>query len=494
MSIAASIERFKSLVNAQDDPLQTVKASIARETPMAIPMATVPMSRQARISGIGEPPNLSVFEDVEKIQAALRAAERGDTWQLFTIYRDMIVGYGHLKAEWGKRKMVVVGQPHALIPHTKGNSKDEFNAEVIQQMIDKSDNWMDGLTHMLDGQLYPVSLGEKIYRVPTTDDELDIPVRYLLKRIEPVNYALLCFRLPYSSPGIGSGPLPNGNGKPNPDLVYDVDAWEPDLRIYKTLPNGYINFTLNEVYAPTRERHICHRGDMMSRAIRDNFGGDLRAILFWWLLATKDRDWFGLYMQKYGSPFLKGKADVQQKDTVEMLRNAFRLSTQIGGIVIDKKAELDIVQAAAQEGANAHKILIDVCNREVSKIVLGQELSSTAKNTGLGSGMAQFHGEVRDDIRLFDMMKLSETLERQLFGPYLRMNGLSGNPPKMIWGGKRDADAKAQADTLSQFALAGVEPTDEGLSVISERVGYGLQRKPIPEPAMAGGLGNGNRQ
>lgn len=434
----------------------------------------IPMSRKARMGGMGDPPNLSTTVDAERIQSALRTAERGDTWQLFTIYRDMVLGYSHLQAEWAKRKMVVIGQPHALTPKIKGNAADMRNAAVIQQMIDKCDNWMDGLTHLQDSTLYPVSVGEKIFRVPEADDALDIPVRFLLKKIEPIDYTLLCFRLPYSPVKTAS------NGHTNSDLNYNVDDWEPDLRFYDTLPNGYVNFSMSSSYAPDPQRHICHRGDMLSKSIRDNFGGQMRAILFWWLLATKDRDWFGVYMQKYGSPFPVGYADVQQSDTVKMLQQAFSLATQIGGMVVDKRAKVELIQAAAQDGANAHKTLIDVCNREVSKIILGQELSSTAKNTGLGSGMADFHGEVRDDIRLFDMMKLSETLQRQLFTPYLRMNGFNGNPPKIIWGGLRPDGAKSEADTMAQFALGGIRPTDAGLEVISERVGYGLERAPQP--------------
>jgi len=68
-------------------------------------------SRQARASGSAQPQYLAQQLDVNRIQAALRAAERGDTWQYFTIVRDMISGYAHLGTEWMKRKSVIVGQP-----------------------------------------------------------------------------------------------------------------------------------------------------------------------------------------------------------------------------------------------------------------------------------------------------------------------------------------------------------------------------------------------
>lgn len=462
-------------------------APVVVDTVQAVPAPTVPTQRRARISGFGEPQNLSTQMDAERIQAALRAAERGDTWQLFTIYRDMIVGFTHLQAEWAKRKMVVCGQPHALIPKDKENKDDVIAAKVIAQMIAHCDNWMDGMSHLLDATLWPVSVAEKIYEaIPTWEkDQYDIPVRFRLKQIAPVNYTLLCFKLPYmpnGTGGVGIAPIRRGtNGYSgqdnNPALVYDVDTWEPDLRFYNTYENGYIDFTFADIYEPERERHIVHRGDLLSRAIRDNFGGPLRAILFWWLVATKDRDFFSIFMQKYGSPFILGKADAQSSDTVAMLQAAFATAVQIGGLVIDKKAEAELIQAAAHDGANAHKVFIDLCNSEVSKIVLGQTLSSTPEKTGLGSSVGNLHNEVRGDIRLYDMKKLSETLKQQLFRPYLRNNGFRGNPPDILWGGEKEGDAEMLAKSVNSFFLGGLEPDDTGIEVISQRVGYNLRRR-----------------
>lgn len=499
MSIASAIAKTSPAIR---DSL--VVATVPASTPVleAELVVDVPMRRRARQSGLGEPPNLSTQLDADAIQSALRAAERGDTWRLFTIYRDQVLGYSHLQSEWGKRKMVITGQPHALIPKDKSNSDDLRAVEVIQEMIDHCENWMDGMTHLLDATLYPVSVAEKIFEPIEMSEEGEFknPVRYKLKQIKEVNYTLLCFKLPYMPQG-QSGNFVNApyaqftrnitgygiRSLDNPALRYDVDDWEPDLRFYETQPNGYIDFSLANVYAPEKMRHIIHRGDILSKSIRDNFGGPMRACLFWWLLATKDRDWFGLFMQKYGSPFLVGKTDAQNSESVTLLQNAFALATQIGGIVIDKRAEIELEQASAQEGANAHKTLIGVCNDEISKLVVGQVLSSSAKNTGLGSGVANLHGEVRQDIRLFDMRKLSETLKNQLFRPYLRMNGYRGSPPSILWGGEKEGDAQSLSDSVSKFALGGLEPDDDGIATISQRVGYGLRRKPMPVAASSSG-------
>jgi hypothetical protein len=446
----------------------------------------IEMERRARMSGISQPQYLAYTLDIQRIQAALRAAERGDTWMLFTIYRDMVSSFTHLQAEWGKRKCVIVGQPESIVPMTVGDKDDELACEVIKEMIANCRNWFDGLNHLLDATLYPMAVAEKVYEPISMADAplFKHPVRYKLKEIAPVDYTLFSFKIPYMS---------MGKDQKNPALNFNPDDWESWLRFYETEANGMVNYGTMKVYAPDPAVHIVHRGNMLSPSIPPNFGGHMRAILFWWLLATQDRDWWALMMQKYGSPFILGKADAQQKDTVQFLQQAFAMATQIGGLVIDKKAEAELIQANATDGSNAHKTFNDYCNCEVSKIVVGQVLSSTPKNTGLGSGMAAQAEEVREDIRQNDTMKLADTLRKQLFIPYLRLNGYRGSCSS-YWGGMREGAANSFATTLQNLGTGGYELTDEALTVASNKFGYTIQRREMPEPVMAGGNGKPDKK
>lgn len=454
---------------------KSVKVEVQPEAPIDVPIIT---SRQARMSGAGQPQYLATTLDVSRIQSALRAAERGDTWLLFTIYRDMVSSYAHLGAEWNKRKAVITGQPESLVPYEIGNKDDVVACEVIRQMIDGCRNWFDGLNHLLDATLYPVSCAEKIYEpVPLSESGMyKHPIRMKLKEVAPIDYTLLCFKIPY---------LP-ANNQTNPAMNFNPDDWEAWLRFYETFPTGVVNWSTMNVYAPNRHAHIIHRGNMMSPTIPPNFGGHMRSILFWWLLATQDRDWWALMMQKYGSPFILGKADAQQKDTIEFLQSAFSMATQIGGLVIDKKAEAELIQANASDGSNSHKIFNDYCNCEVSKTVVGQVLSSTPKNTGLGSGMAAQAEDVREDIRQQDSMRLSDTLEKQLFADFLKVNGYRGRPPHIKWGGMRNGEAATFSHNLQLMGAAGYELTDDALQVASNKYGYGIRRREIVEPKVGG--------
>jgi phage gp29-like protein len=189
-----------------------------------------------------------------------------------------------------------------------------------------------------------------------------------------------------------------------------------------------------------------------------------------------------MMMQKYGMPMMVAKADAQQKDTVDFLQQAFALATQIGGLVVDKNAEVVMEQMNGTDGSNSHKIFNDYCNCEVSKLVVGQVLSSTPKNTGLGSGMADQAEGVRDDIRVFDTSALQDTLRRQSFQQFLEINGYRGRAPYIFWGGKKDGDAAMLSKTLAQLGQGGYELTDAGVGAVSDRLGYGIQRRKVPLP------------
>jgi len=465
----------------------------------------IAMLKRGALSGWGEPYNMSTTLTTSLIQAAIRAAERGDTWQLFTIFRDMVAGYTHLQNEFAKRKLTVVGQPHSILPRTKGNKDDEIACKVINEMTEHCDNWDDALDNLLDATLWPVAVGEKLF-APVDRSELDeyeFPIRYRLRVISPVSPTLFCYKIPYLAAGYsgvyagGLPTLPMGSNlfaSAGPELVsWNPNDWEPDLRFYEVFQNGYPNFSPADTYAPEQARHIIHRGTNLSKTIRDNFGGQLRAILFWWYFAITGRDWFGRYMQRWGHPFVVGKVDAQQKDTVDFMRNALSLAAEIGGLIIDKDAEAMLMQAASLNGAEGYKLFLDVCNDEVSKVVVGQTLSSSAKATGLGSGVARLHSDVRQDFRQSDMRKLSATLVKQLFRQYLRINGYRGHVKAIIWGGKDEQQAELLARTMKDFYTAGLEADDDGIETISERIGFTLRRAPMPMLAMGGGMGGGGR-
>ncbi len=417
--------------------------------------------------------------------------------QLFAIYRDMVASDGTIETEWGKRKMGVVGQPHVLFPASK-DADDLLACEAIRRMISDCENWQDAMISVLDASLYPLSVAEKIYQQAAPARPGEPALQFTLKRLCPVNYFLLCMKLPYLSPTfvIPNQTLPPADRSANvrsfPDsLTYYPDAWEPDLRLFTTFQNGFIDNSWFHIYALDPMRHLVHRGHFMT-SHRDNYGGPMRGLMFWWLLSCFGRDWWTRGMERYGSPFPVAKADMQQKDTLNFLRDAFSQATKIGALVVDKRAEVEIRDTNYSGMSDSYAKYLEFCNRAKSTCILGQTLSTGTANTGLGSGVSDLHASVMNNYFRFDQVMLGETLRRQLFDPFLMINGLRGRPPKIAWGGESESDQVLTAKVLESFARANLEPDDESLRVLSARVGFNLKRMAIQMGALSAKPHGGN--
>jgi len=459
------------------------------------PPGSVPMHVKARISGWGEPPNLStVTQDVTKIQAYLRMAERGDTYNLFAFYRDSILGNSHIQSEMAKRKMVVVGQPYSIQPYDKKNADDVKSAEVIKAMIDDCENWDEGLTAVADAQVWPMSCTEKIFE-PVTDENsalAKLGCRLRFKKFFPVNPALLSYRVAYTGAGatIGGGstasipqnyiPLPNGSREVGSDdaMVFDPDDWNADVRIYSTFSNGIIDFSPGNFYKPDPARHIIFRESAIS-SIRDNMGGSFRSFLFWGWLMLQARDWFARSMERFGSPFTVITANLQQSDTVNALANQLSLGSKLNGLVLSLGSKAELKETSTTGMAEGYKIFIDLCNDEISKVICGQVSSSGQRKQGGLGGQEKLQSEVRDDLAMYDKKMIGSCLRKQLFADFLKWNGFRGQPPRIRFGGHDPADLQMKTQALGTLFGAGIQLSDEGIETVEEEIGVGLERAPI---------------
>ena len=473
-----------------------------------------------RINFLGprfEPSNISARAKMGDVQNAIRQAENGDPTSLFRFYRDSLLGDDHISGEFDKRKLAVLGQPLTVLPEDKSNVDDVKAAAACLRAQSDCDNWDDGLKALLSSALWPVSVVENIYRPadarpvafkmpgPASSQGANAPasitfnLQYTLKRLEMVNPLLYCYRHAYLVGGVGLGTstpiqqaqLGDINNRSTPGVgqtpwyAINLEDFEPFLRLWPIDDQGRIIYDASRASKLDPDRHIVHRGHLLTDQ-RDNWGGPMRSLLPWWLLRILGRDWFARFMERYGSPFPVGKTNAEDEQAVALLREAFEHSVKIGGLVIDENDSVELQEAAVSGGADGHEKFHNVCNNAISRRIVGQDLSASAKATGMGSGVADMQANVREDIRLFDQSTLGGTCERQIFRNFLKFNGLPGRV-KVVWGGLSDDDAKTFADLLDTLSQSGWEPTDEAIPTLQERFGIPVQRKQAqPAPGMNG--------
>ena len=385
-----------------------------------------------------------VFQDwhtnvltVPTLHAAIWNARLGDTRQLFAIYRDFLLGDPHIQGEFGKRKLAVLGDQLSVAPADSKNSKDQETADFVKKAIKGVKGWRTACAHLMDSSLWPVAVVEKVFRREGSG--------FMIDRLVVVPHMLLDFRGTTGS-----------------------------LRIRKQDEEGR---PLEDFLEPDPERYIVHRGHLLSTP--DQFGGPMRSILFWTLFMYMNREWWIRFLDRFGTPFPVGKFQEGDDGSRRILNQALSLSTRLGGLVVTRDTEIELHEANTAN-ADAFKVFHEVACDEISKLIVGQTLSSKAKSTGLGSGVADLQAQVREDIRMFDAAMLLETLGDQLVQQLLDINGNMGDRPTMIWGSQSTADLKGKVGMIKDLAAAQIYPSDDALNTLSADIGFGLVRGAAP--------------
>ena len=157
----------------------------------------------------------------------------------------------------------------------------------------------------------------------------------------------------------------------------------------------------------------------------DSRSGMLRVVGYMYLLKNYSlKDW-AAFNEVFGMPLRLGKFDPTStpSDREALIQAVRNLGTDAAGI-ISKNTEIEFVEATNRLSGNANPFqnLADFCNREMSKAILGQTLT-TDTSGGTGTyGAAKVHNQVRSDLRVADAQSLAQTLREQLLRPLVGFN------------------------------------------------------------------------
>ncbi|WP_428262981.1 phage portal protein family protein [Haliangium sp.] len=176
----------------------------------------------------------------------------------------------------------------------------------------------------------------------------------------------------------------------------------------------------------------------------------------WWshIKMVGVADWL-VFVRRFGLPFvlatIKDWTNLQERAAAEEILR--RIGDDGGAIV----AENSIVGVEFKDGvANSrnangdlHGRLATAANNELAKRWNGATLSSESGGGASSYALAKEHGGIRFELLQADAMRISESLERQLAEPWMRLNGIAGATPRIRFHLVRIADPMAYANTAS---------------------------------------------
>jgi len=188
-------------------------------------------------------------------------------------------------------------------------------------------------------------------------------------------------------------------------------------------------------------------------------GGILRPCAWMYLFKNYDfKDWI-TFAEVYGQPLRVGKyptsSSEQEKDI--LLAAVANMGTDAAAIIPDSML-IEFVESGGKTGsADLYERLARFCDEQMSKGVLGQTSSADAQSGGIGTGQADLHGDVRDDLQQSDVRQLSGTLSRDLGRPVIDLNmGPVRRYPKIVLVIENNEDMRELAEnskTLHEMGL-----------------------------------------
>ncbi len=205
------------------------------------------------------------------------------------------------------------------------------------------------------------------------------------------------------------------------------------------------------------------------------YGDGIGSSLWWpvWFKKNAIKFWL-IYSEKFGSPTVVGKYPVgtpaSQQDA---LLAALQAVQQESAIKIPDTMIVELLEAKRAGGMNNYEMLSSFMNAEISKIILGQTLTTEMGKQGGSFAASKTHEEVREDYMKADADLLANQLNAQVvrwlvdynFGPQQRY-------PKFWIRTEQEQDLLPLAQRDQIIQLMGMPMTQK---YISEAYG-------IPEP------------
>lgn len=211
-------------------------------------------------------------------------------------------------------------------------------------------------------------------------------------------------------------------------------------------------------------------------------GGLARSALWAWVFKSHAlRDW-ARFAEVYGQPMRVGRYhEGASPEDVEVLKRAVLEIGSDAAAVIPREMAIELIESrSGGASAELYQNLIEYLDRQVSKAVLGQTLTTDQGATG-SLAQARVHQEVRRDLMEADARALAATLTRDLIGPLVRFNLGDVPLPQLRLVVEEPEDTEALARQVQALVAVGM-PVPQAW--VRER--FGIPEAAPGEPVLGG--------
>lgn len=362
----------------------------------------------------------------EKLARIFKEADAGDIYRQMELFEEMEEKDTHMFSELQKRKLAVLGLDYEIHPYSD-TRQDKKAAQLVKDAMEFR-GLEDALLDILDAIGKGFSCTEILWCVKNNQVMID--------RLEWVHQKRITFG--------------------------DLDEYR-----LLTETNRATGIELPQ------NKFIIHK--YKARSGHPSRAGIIRVCAWMYLFKNYDiKDWV-TFAEVFGMPIRLGKYDASatEDDKEKLLQAVIQIGTDAAGI-ISKNTEIEFVESMKNAGTNnIYEALANFCNREMSKAILGQTLTTEMGDNG-SYAASKTHNDVRHDLTIADARSLAETLRKDIFTPLVRFNmGEGMNIPYLEFDTTEPEDDEKTARVYS--ILIG----ECGLPVAAKHV---YEKFSIPEP------------
>jgi phage gp29-like protein len=313
-----------------------------------------------------------------RLAAILREADAGNLVRQMELFSEMEEKDAHLYSCLQTRKLAVAGSGWDVLPSGDGPDSAEA-AAFIKDALNGMDNFEEALTDLLDAVGKGFSVSEIIWEI--TGGKI-LPVA--LKKRAQKRFTFM-----------------------------DEDGYSESPRLLTdTAPINGVPLIPDKFVV-----HVYRAGaDLPER------GGLLRVLS--WVCLFKNyalKDWVS-FCEVFGMPLRLGvySPAASKEDRDSLLDAVTNLGSDAAGI-ISESTRIEFIEAAKNGDGGPYNTLIEQMNKEISKAVLGQTLTTDVGTSGsYAAGVV--HQGVRMDIARADARALERAINRDLVRPLVKFN------------------------------------------------------------------------
>lgn len=361
----------------------------------------------------------------EGLSALFAEADEGRTMRQVELYEEMEEKDAHLGSVLQTRKLAVLGLEWEVTA-SPGEAHGETVAAFVRDAIKRIDNLEEALSALMDATGKGFSVAELIWEIRDG--------HALIRELRPHAQSAFTF--------LGLEGLPR-----EPKLL---TSQEP---IYgeQLIPG---KFAVH--HATGRAAHPVRAGAMRPCA---------------WMYLFKNytlKDWV-IFSERFAQPMRVGKfgPGATEEDRRALRQAVFNLGSDAAAI-ISESTVIELLEAEGRKGsAEVYERLAAYCDRAMSKVVLGQTL--TTEQSGGAYATAKVHESVRRDILEADSVALARTLRASVIRPLVEYNfGTGTKLPGFRFMHEPGGDLRELAGTYAALSSMGVQIPE---SHIRERFG-----------------------